>query len=473
MKINYEPAILWPGLSIGLCAIHPLFLFAVFISIYKYREPWINQINLQLSTYKWWYFAFPVFAFALGYLNVRPFVLDDLMFHVVAYQFSYDFRSLYAHASPLPTFNSWIGFEMFAGKLHQLLGPEYSVRAIQAMGVVLFYASFFFALHKILKERADKWLWCTIIFALCVSPISYRVFSGRLDIFFVAWLMSAVFLRPIIWLILGILIMPTYTLSVVYAPGALLLNTSWRNRIIYGVIHGASCIIFWYVYSSGEWLNLPAMYSIWAKNRVLGISEILSSINILGNMYFVGLLLLLYCFLHKASFKLTAQAIPFLLLIAYFLLPNFIRYIIILVPLVGLLCAIYVPRGLKLNPQWSLIVLIFASLISTKTVSSVPYENLPKFNIPTNAIVLTQFDEGIYSGILHNPHVKFAPAMEIGANDQAIQTLIGNLRSKGTIDCQELKKFSFTHIQENRLRTIPSCLNLSQVDGNWRLWEIK
>jgi hypothetical protein len=219
MQKNYEPAIFWPGLFIGLCVIHPLFLFAVFISIHKYHTAWTTQVNAQLVTYKWWYFAFPVLAFFISYLKALPFAPDDLMFHVVAYKFSYDFRNLYVHSSPLPTFNFWIGFDIFAGKMHQLLGEEYSVRVIQALSVILFYASFFLALHKLLQSHKDKWLWCTIIFTLCVaSPMGFRIFLGRPDIFFMAWLISAAFLRPVIWLIIGILIVPTYSLSIIYAP---------------------------------------------------------------------------------------------------------------------------------------------------------------------------------------------------------------------------------------------------------------
>jgi hypothetical protein len=472
---KYDPAILWPCLSIALCGLHPLFIFTVFFSIYKYREPWIKQINQQLFTYQWWYFAFPVFAFIVGYLNVMPFVRDDLMMHVIAYKFDYDYRSIFVYSSPLPSFNSWIGFQTVAGKFHQLLGAEYSVRAIQAIAVVVFYTSFGFALYSLLKNRPDKWLWCTIIFALCAAPMG-RAFLGRPDVFYVAWLISAVFLRPIAWLIIGIIIMPGYVLSIIYAPGALLLKTSWRNKIIYGALFAISCFIFWQSYTKGAWLDLPSMYTVWAKNRVMDMAETGNALQVvLANISLIGLLILLYYFLSKASFKLTAVAIPFCLLIAYFLLPNFIRYMLAVTALTGLLCALYVPKEIKFNQTWSLLILILAALMTSRaTPTIIDYEKVPKFSLPKNAVLLSKFnDGGLHSAVLHNPYAKFAPAMEIGATEKPVQSLILSLHAGGPLDCNELKKFSFTHVQENSLKSIPPCLQLSQVDGNWRLWEIK
>jgi hypothetical protein len=275
MKTNYDPAVLWPCLSIGLCAFHPLFIFAVFFFAYKYREPWSIQINQQFSTYKWWYFAFPVFAFALGYLKNSPFAPDDLMVHVVAYKFSYDYHSLFVYSDMLPHYNPWFGFQLVAGKLHQLIGPEYSVRLIQFIIVILFYSSFLYALYTVLKDQKDKWFWCTVIFVLC-SPASFRVFLGRPDVLFTAWIIAAIFLRPIVWLLLGILLVPAYSLSILYAPGALLLNTSWRNKIIYGALYSVSCIAFWALYSHGEWLSLATEFSKWNNNKIVDICETVS-----------------------------------------------------------------------------------------------------------------------------------------------------------------------------------------------------
>jgi hypothetical protein len=139
----------------------------------------------------------------------------------------------------------------------------------------------------------------------------------------------------------------------------------------------------------------------------------------------------------------------------------------------GLLCALYVPKNLKVNWGWSLIIFIFASLIVSKAVPTTSYEKLPKFKIPEGSVVLTQFDEGLYAGILHNPQVKFAPSMVIWATEKPIQEMALKLDRGEAPECKELQKYSFTHIQENKLKTSLPCLSLSQVDGAWRLWEIK
>lgn len=472
MKLNYAPEILWPGVSLALCALHPIFILVTFISIYKYRISWATQISQEFSNYKWWYFGFPVFAFLIGYLNAFPFVQDDLMRHVVSHQFAYDYRTIYAHSSLLPSFNFWIGFEVFAGQFYQLLGPEYSVRAIQAIGAILFYVSLFFALNKILKPRADKWLWFTIIFTLCAGPLS-RVFYGRPDIFFSAWLLSAVFLRPAIWLAIGIALSPTYAFGILYAPAAILIDTSWRNKIICGALFALSCVIFWYFYTNGEWLHISELVSTLTKNRTVEIAELGNGAMIIMSKFVCALLIMLFYFLYKATFKLNPQALPFFLLLAYFLLPNYIRFILPIVTLLALLCAIYIPQNIKINAGWSLLIFVFASLSISKAIPHMSYNKLPKFKIPENAVVLTQFDEGIYSAILHNPHVKFSPAMDIGFTDKPVQDLISNMHIKNTLNCDQLKRFSFTHIQENVLHNIPPCLRLYQIDGDWRLWEIK
>jgi hypothetical protein len=403
---------------------------------------------------------------------LQPFSPDDLMMHVVAYKFSYDYHALFVHSSPLPNYNPWFGFQIVAGKFHQLLGDEYSVRAIQCMAVVLFYLSFFLALNKVLKERKDKWLWFTIIFMLC-APLFTRVFNARPDVFYTAWLISAVFLRPILWLAIGILIMPGYLLSIIYAPGALLLNTSWRNKIIYGGMFAASCIVFWYLYSDGEWLHLPQIYSIWAQNRVMNITETAPITYMLIDPYFLSLLIMLCYFLYRASFKLNALAISFCLVIAYFLLPNYTRYTMPMIAMMGLMCALYAPKELKFSQGPAFIILIISSLLIYRSIPNIPYEKFPKFNIPSGAVVLTEFNAATAASILHNPHVKYAPAMEIGATDQAVQKLTISLNQGSGFDCTELKKFSFTHVQEGHLKVVPPCLKLSQIDGNWRLWEIK
>lgn len=473
MKLNYEPAILWPGLLIGLCALHPLFLFAVFISLYKYREPWIKEINQQFSIYKWWYLAFPVTAFAFGYLNAMPFVPDDLMVHAVAYKFSYDYRSIYVHTTPFLQFSPSIGFQVLAGKLHQFFGPEYAVRIVQIFAVILFYTSFLIALYKALKDHPDKWLWCAIIFALCITQQNFRVFTARPDVFFAAWLISATFLYPFVWVIIGILIMPTYWLAIIYTPGVILLNTTWKKKIVYGAIYALSCLTFWYFYSEGQWLEMPKLITEWGNNRIIGNPNELSSIwPAFGSPYFLGLLILLCYFLYKASLKLTPRSVFICLIIAYFLLPNYFRYTIIIISFTGILCALQITRETKINPRYSALILLLSSLIAYKATASFPYKKLPSFKLPENAILLTQYNVAIGSAILHNPNAKFAPAIEIGANHKDVQNLIMHLDEGKNLDCKKLKEFSFTHVLESTLPEKPACLNLVEINGKWRLWKV-
>ncbi|MFK5947835.1 MAG: hypothetical protein QM500_03560, partial [Methylococcales bacterium] len=130
----------------------------------------------------------------------------------------------------------------------------------------------------------------------------------------------------------------------------------------------------------------------------------------------------------------------------------------------------------RIENKYKFMVIILAIFIAKDSgnMTGKIQDQRVKFILPEESRVLTEFNDSLFSTIYHNPNIKIAPAMEIGATEKGVQQLIMDISVNHSLNCIALKKYDFTHLIEGSLniKGVPDCIKLIEIDGKWRLWKI-
>lgn len=461
---------------IGL--IHPLAWVVSIVLMGMYWEIFEKSANQESSPKIWiWLSSIAVIISILGF-GVQVFAPDDLLRSVVAHRFEYDYSRIFGDAPLLPSFNLWIGFEMAAGKLEQMVGAEIAVRIIVMVIFSAFMISLSLAIAKLVKENPDRWLIVTaIIVATFMSTTGWRALIGRPEILFTAVLFAAVWMKPKIWVLTAIVMTPLYWLSPIYACGALLLNTSWTRKVLYGALVASSGLCFWFYYSDGMIFHALSLVPQWEEARIMQVGELRPIVGNISSMPFITMIgAILYLMVKRKSVNVP-YALPLVIVLSIYLVPNYARYIGTVGGLIAILLAAYIGKEkISMSGHTKYLVCMLVVFLAFKTAAGKGSETKkmgPEFDIPENAYVLSEFNEGLYNSIMQNPHARFAPSYEFGANTNEVQTILKNYFKEGEFDCEAVKKHKFTHFQERELKHMPECLELDQIYRAWRLWKVK
>lgn len=466
------------ALAFGFCIlVHPLFVIAAAICSVAFFDTLYEQYVSRFARVSFFHLLIPVAMFSLFASIAHPLPSDDLLRNVVSHEFNYDYSNLYAHAPLLPSHNLWFGFEYLLSGLVSVFGKDAAVRVVQISCFILVYSSILFALYSKLKDRSDVFLYLVVFFVLSLyTSIPNRILLGRPEIFFAALVVSATFLRPVAWFLVGVLMAPLYWLAPIYSVGALLLNTSLKNRLLYmGLLTVISSGV-WFFYSEGAWINSLLLVGEWDANRQGMIGELTSLLSSIGTPASLLLVCITAVLLKMNWGRLTLNHWMLLVVIVVFSIPNLNRYAATVIMLVSVLLATLLPgRVPKVNAGYGFLVVALATFVAMKAGGGLLEKDNKHlgFEIPANSVVLTQFGFSEYSTIFENPDSKYAPAYEFGATDKKVQLMIKDLITKGELSCDDLHEFGFTHVIEDSLEEVSPCLDLKQLSGEYRLWEVK
>ena len=464
--------------SLILLLIHPVMYIPVIYGFYHYRDRLEEEIQYYCEVDSKWFFFLPFSIYAIIYISTIPLPYDDMLRHAVSYQFNYDYSNLFVHSQLKPTINLWIGTEVLAGKITDLVGKEYSIRILQYLTIAVYLAVFIKAIHKLLGDNKNKWIIITVLVLVVLSTtVSIRITAARPELYSATWLMSAVFLHPAIWTIIGILLIPTYWLMPIYICGVLLLKTTFHKKILISTLLILFSYIFWHMYSEGEYIHNILLIKEWFNNRIMGVGENKTLLfQIFDISVFIIISMLFISFTkNKAIDK--KHIIEFTVVIIIFLLPDMTRYITTVIPLIIFIIAININHTeFNLNNKTKFIIFLLAIYIAKDAgnMSGKIASQRADFILPKNSVVLTEFNDSLYSTIFHNPNIKIAPSMEIGATDKNIQQLVVDISINNSLNCDELVKHDFTHIIEGSLNMVgtPTCLDLVEAKGKWKLWKV-
>lgn len=470
--------ILWT-LSALMFSIHPAAGCLLFLaSVLKYpqlcREAGQRvQSAESLGAYG---LAMGLVVFALQWLMLPPAPSDDLLRHIPAYAYDYVHSAIYPHSS-LPAYSLYPAFEHGVGAIAQAWGPLVTVQLVMAAA----WASAFLLVVGLARQSGAGLSAGTsaLICLLFSTALSERLFLGRPEVFGVLWGGAALLCQRrialVAWVAGGVLLSSSYWLFPIYLVFVLLLPHSWKARISAGVVLLAYHFAFWAWNAGGmlTYLQVLEMIPVWTKARLLTVLETQSiwqmfarpSMVILTGLGLTGMVRMD----PRKRLMLAAVGVAFLM-------TNMVRYAAVLALLLFVAALPLVPdlnAFVRRHLAAALVVLLLPLLSVGVIRQAAPtFGELPHFTLPSGAKVLTAFDTATFALPFFNPgRVQITPAMEIGATEQPYQQASRNLYY-GKLTCKDLEGLDISHVVERSQQSIPQCLKLTKVQGDWRLWEV-
>ncbi|MEO8152380.1 MAG: hypothetical protein ABI605_04860 [Rhizobacter sp.] len=404
---------------------------------------------------------------------------DDVLRHFAAWRHDYDYHRLYVALDPrFPHESMWVGYEWVIGFLHRALGLQLAILVLQWT----IYSAAAYSLWRtalvLVPDREDAWTWrLVVVSVLLLTQLIFRIAMARPEALFAVWAMSAIWMRPWVWLTIGMAIQPLYWLGAIYAPAAILLRASWRMRIACVVGPVVAAALFWFSYAGWAWPQFYWLSFDWIRLRLAPVGENESILLALMIPGFTATLLLL---IWRGKIEVRRDW-PVLALLGWFLLPGQIRYLstvhawlVVLVTRTVTLPRLQAAGQLAV---WLAVVVsaTYGVTASGKLTSSYD-RGLPHFKtLESTAQVLTAFDQATYFLPTDHPGIRSAPAMELGATLQPVQALAVTLSGTGTgvLNCEALRSYGFTHVVEKRMAAASPCLEVQEISNGWRLWRVR
>ena len=400
-------------------------------------------------------FILLVIAILTLFFSVDP--SDDLLRHIHAWQYQYDYRNMfdgYPYA-----FNSWYLFDVMAGFLYQQFG-NFSIKLIQLMSVMLFST----AILLNLKGVHSDWKKLVLLFAIWL--IAPRLLLARPTLFEMGLMFLAIGLaqysfKPwvdkLIHLTVGLVIASFYHLFFIYLIPLIL----WKRIYIFPLILGVVC---WQVLTGGEYL-----YAVWdilnfGAMRIEGVEV---SENLLALPFAILLLGVLVLF----AIRSIKEEKNWLLTFAWFSLPMQIRYVIDnLMPITLILLA--KAWHVRPHPFWLLFALVMVKFsLGSGGFSFKTNENMNAYFLQSEHVLADGLGTNFW--VIHhgaNQQVKVAPAMEIGFSKPEIQQV--SIDQKVTCELLWSNKFD-TFVERTAISLPLPCLKLSASSPEgYKIWHV-
>ncbi|MBU2766701.1 hypothetical protein HAP94_10945 [Acidithiobacillus ferrivorans] len=499
--------------SLGLGFLSPalsLFFLTLWPRAADTIRRWIQIALVEKSLY--------LMIFLVGIIPVTMFVFtrpappDDLLKHLISGVYHFQYRTMFWGSPRLMAGDLYIGFDHVAALAYQYLPHHLAYLPFQLTLLIGLAAVLPLAILRQFanQPRSVAFVLTTILAAVTwmIPAFTERVASARPEDFFALWDLSVFLVRSkreaVIWAAAGLLLLPTYWIAFAYLPAALLLPVSRRLRISVLAVLSSTCLLFWEIYSNGQWL--PWLWSLHTDidMRVAGVAENqpagLLLFKIAPMMLFIMVILIVYqSNFTKSRERLhwrnllntiipensesvsTSIALP-TLLFAWFLLPDMIRYVDSLGPIAAVIIARMLnaipPQTLKqLRPAANATALALLFLLTNNTFHPNPMSNLHIPGYRPGQKVLTFFSAATYDALYENPGIRVAPAMELGMTRRAVQRA-GLQLEEGTVNCQELAKWHVAWLASPKMtwaaNNAPNCLSLVRLDkSGMSLWAVR
>jgi hypothetical protein len=416
-----------------------------------------------------WYFAPVILAlFFIGRGVSLP--GDDLMRHLSAWQLGFDYRAQYPWSN-LPQANLWLGFDYILGALQRAgLSKQFLLQWIPGLSLLLQSVVLFGALHRVLPARQrnpELFLLAGAVGLLALTP---RSLLGRPEMFLLifgasAWLCRSR-MQAAAWSVAYLALIPFYWLGWVYAPFALLLAPaaiSLPARLGLGAALGLAHLGFWQVYT-GDYVGLL----LWLKGTLHVPAGENAPMHVSLSFWFMWVLVGAAGFaLSTLNKRRALVALPVLLLLVWFTLPNQLRYGAA-VALVGLpwmyrtFAALVRAKRVRIPS-----ILVVLALTIAAALAVFETDEPPRFALGDTARV---YSESPYATVFYGqPGIAVEPSFALGATRPEWQGIVAN----NAVRCDLLLRGGFTHLVEKSIHQPPKCAELVAVQGPWRLWALK
>lgn len=434
--------------------------------------------------------GFLVAAGATWMLFAAHLPVDELLRHILARGWGYDYASHYGNHFVDQHWSYWIGFDWAVGSIQAATGDILTTsRIVRAAIFVAVGSAVVAAVNRVHPDRAIR---AVATAAILFSFLWLRLNLGRPEVLFTGLLISALAMPRLVWLGLLVLLVPTYWLSPMYAVGAMLLGRDdepWRARLLRNVgvalVGVAASLAFWWHYSEGTLLHTVTLLGQVIQNHaeasrpigeMLPLTEGTRSPLALALM---GLLVITAwkCGSSDAAATSRTTIVACLGVACYFCLPDYVRYAPTIWSLL-LLSLLMIAGDVRTPPAarpWILAGLATLVMLGMKPLKDGASDRvLEHLAVPAGSRVLTSFNSSSYFAAAANPLSVITPIFDVNGTRPPFRQLVMEL-SLGRLDCPALLRLdAFEYVVESTVKgDSPACLRLLRVDGPHRLWQVK
>jgi hypothetical protein len=396
-------------------------------------------------------YAFTILAAAMALmvlLSMSTDPPDDLLRHMKAYEYGFDYANLYINSWNF-SFDPYIVFDHFTGFLDQNLGQVAGYKAVQALLLIAFFVGY--TLNT--RHMSDRLR--AVIFVLLLLIIGQRIVLGRPADLEGFLLLIGLALSGAPAVIFGTFMGSLYYLFPLYLIPLALLKREYLISMV-------ASLAFWTLYA-GESFYLDIFQYLMNifDNRLMPIGENQTIFLLLMSPAF---LIILYMFIRSWNFKFALQA-------AFFTLVNQIRFGSVLAPLL----AISIDEKklgldkIRLGPLENLFLI---AIMLTLLTQAFPDYHMEMVKLNDSRVFCTSM-QCMYHVLYYGENLSITPSMEIGNTHKDIQLAIRNAITNGTMNCSVFDKYQYDYVVEDNLHQIPECLELTDVEGYYRVWKVK
>lgn len=446
------------------------------------------QIGQPLYAGSWWVFYL---VFAVLMLGTATIPHDDLLRHIVAYQFDYDYSNIYLNGY-LPEGKFYLTFDWMVGWVHRLLIGNNPLNPYPLVIVCSFLALVILEGFRRNIRHLKPSLQLVLI-AVLLLITDGRLYFGR-----PCTLTTGLFLFAIAigkksdssfkHLLIGSFLAVSYWISWAY----LIPLAIWRRIYFFPLALG---IAFWSWAMNGSYFKTIYQLLTNLEDTRFKIIET-ENIFIFGGVVFT-FLLIIAVFIHINEIDLKQGSIrslatkvwddfntrPAIYFALFFTLPLQYRYTEIIVPLLLISLAPGLQRLFEKTNIKEATVLFFAFAIFFEATdllamrmndpSFLPTENMTKKLSGKKVMTLQSHMYPLVYGI---PGIKTSPSMNMHWADEGIKNLMGTIGRKGDVDCSVLRQYDFDYLVDTKQMQIGSeteCLKLDSVERRYRIWKVK
>lgn len=385
-------------------------------------------------------------SIAAAFIIYPPIPRDDLLRHLTSYKHNYDLRSLYFD-SYWPSFNPYIGFDYLAGLMHFLFG-DLSLSLIPFIVVTLASVSFFFYT----RNFSDDIVRALSLIAFFYLVLPYIIGARPKCLMISLFLLSVSTRSTLLSLIPGFISIPLYHAFWVYTLPLLIKSRYFILPLVCG-------ITFWWVYGGFEYFYF--------EKALLTIKDLRGEISISENKPLWSALFPLFPLITLIFYRFKDKPSN-LLYIIYFSIPNQVRFLELLIPLI----LNYASRITLPSMRRSLVLFLFP-LVFIPYASTVQSEHVRDFyllkDIPVSGRVFCGTMECSFFLAYHRDDIKLNPPPEVGFMSEKGKKLL-TLLLKGEVDCWYLKGIDY--LIEKSLTKNAKCLTLVSIRGSYRVWRV-
>ena len=452
-------------------------------------------LRQELNKDKGWWMLFPVVMITMDVLRIHPAPPDDLLKHLVASLYQFNYHKLYWGSPWLMHGDPYIGTDWAAGWFYAHCSERWAYVPFQAALMIGFFAVQMRVYPRILAGLSTRYAWSALLILLVWSQPEFvgKIVSGRPETFMALWAFAAIAVEGsfglLLWVVAGVALIPAYWIAIAYFPAVLILRRSWKVRIALFSGLSAAFALFWGIYTKGQWLHwLLGLHADIARRQFPVGENQHVLVEIFSMSAVLWILLSVWALLARKGHPkgATGLVVPAGLgwLIAWFMVPDMVRYMDVLMPLFSLGLAGWIrdalnaqdDPGKSMMETWAPSAVVVGSLLwGGMLISHQGFTMLP-VHIPgyqPGQKVLTPFGPITYDVPYENPGIRVTPAMEIGATRIPLQKASDALGKKGTVSCALLHHYRVNYVVGRLNENPPSCLHLIKMHRSVQIWGVR